>query len=257
MAAGRHAGHRLRGRVAVVTGGGTGIGAAIARAYAAEGAAVTVVGRRREPLDAVVSTITGDGGRAMARSADVTVLEQMTAAVAATVDAFGHLDLVVANAGAAPPFGNVLDADEDSWRGIVDLNLTGVWVTAKAAVPAMVANGGGTFLTMGSGAARANAGGLGSYAAAKAGASALTRVLAAELRPHHVAVNEIVPGPVYTEAISVFGGGTPDEVASRVRDATGEWLKQPADVAPLAVYLASLPFDGTTGQVFSLMGRLT
>ena len=187
----------------------------------------------------------------------MTDLEQMEHAASAAVEAFGHIDLVVANAGAAPPMGGVLDADEASWRAIVDLNLTGVWITAKATVPRLVAHGGGAFVTIGSGAARANSGGLGSYSAAKAGASALTRVLAAELRPHRIAVNEIVPGPVYTEAIAVFGGGTEDEVAARVRESTGEWLKRPDDVAQLALYLATLPPDGTTGQVFSLMGRLT
>jgi 3-oxoacyl-[acyl-carrier protein] reductase len=247
----------LAGRVALVTGGGTGIGAAIATAYAAAGAAVAVVGRRRAPLDAVAATITRAGGRVLVCPGDVTEFDQMTEAAAATVEEFGRLDLVVANAGAAPPFGDVLDADEASWRAIVDLNLTGVWITAKATVPKVIASGGGAFLTIGSGAARANAGGLGSYAAAKAGASALTRVLAAELRAHHVAVNEIVPGPVYTDAISVFGSGTYEEVAARLRTATGEWLKQPDAVAQLALYLATLPPDGTTGQVFSLMGRLT
>jgi 3-oxoacyl-[acyl-carrier protein] reductase len=247
----------LHRRAALVTGGGTGIGAAIARAYARAGAAVTVVGRRLGPLDAVVAEITATGGRALACPGDVTDLEQMENAASAAVEAFGHLDLVVANAGAAPPMGGVLDADEVSWRAIVDLNLTGVWITAKATVPRLVAHGGGAFVTIGSGAARANSGGLGSYSAAKAGASALTRVLAAELRAHRIAVNEIVPGPVYTEAIAIFGGGTEDEVAARVRESTGEWLKRPDDVAQLALYLATLPPAGTTGQVFSLMGRLT
>jgi 3-oxoacyl-[acyl-carrier protein] reductase len=247
----------LQERAALVTGGGTGIGAAIARAYAARGAAVTVVGRRRAPLDAVVAEIAGAGGRALACPGDVTDLDQMTNAASAAVAAFGHLDLVVANAGAAPPFGAVLDSDEASWRAMVDLNLTGVWITAKATVPLVIAHGGGAFVTIGSGAARANAGGLGSYSAAKAGASALTRVLAAELRPHRVAVNEIVPGPVYTDAIAMFGTGTQQELAARLRESTGEWLKQPEDVAELAVYLATLPPDGPTGQVFSLMGRLT
>ena len=112
------------------------------------------------------------------------------------------------------------------------------------------------FVTIGSGAA-ARIWEAWARTTAKAGASALTRVLAAELRPHRIAVNEIVPGPVYTDAIAIFGGGTEDEVAARVRESTGEWLKRPDDVAQLALYLATLPPDGTTGQVFSLMGRLT
>ena len=85
---------------------------------------------------------------------DVTDLDQMKNAASAVVEAFGHIDLVVANAGAAPPMGGVLDADEVSWRAIVDLNLTGVWITAKATVPRLVAHGGGAFVTIGSGAAR-------------------------------------------------------------------------------------------------------
>ena len=141
-----------------MTGGGTGIGAAIARAYASAGAAVTVVGRRLAPLDAVVAEITATGGRALACPGDVTDLEQMENAASAAVEAFGHIDLVVANAGAAPPMGGVLDADEASWRAIVDLNLTGVWITAKATVPRLVAHGGGAFVTIGSGAARGELG---------------------------------------------------------------------------------------------------
>ncbi|MFN8028405.1 MAG: SDR family NAD(P)-dependent oxidoreductase [Acidimicrobiia bacterium] len=170
----------LAGRVALVTGGGTGIGAAIASAYAAAGAAVTVTGRRPEPLDAVVATITEAGGRALAVPADVTVLEQMQTAVGATVDRFGHLDLVVANAGAAPPFGNVLDADEDAWRTIVDLNLTGVWITAKAAVPRWSSTGAARSSPWDR-KRRARTRAASAPAAAKAGAGALTRVLAAEL----------------------------------------------------------------------------
>ena len=102
-----------------------------------------MVGRRLAPLDAVVAEITATGGRALACPGDVTDLEQMENAASAAVEAFGHIDLVVANAGAAPPMGGVLDADEASWRAIVDLNLTGVWIAAKATVPRLVANGGG------------------------------------------------------------------------------------------------------------------
>ena len=112
-----------------------------------------------------------------------------------------------------------------------------MWHTAKAAVPALLDAGGGTIIVVGSGAGRANSGGLGAYSAAKAGAAALTRVLAAELRGSHIAVNELIPGPVLTPAISIFGTTDPDELAEHVRG-IGEWLKPPEEVARLALYLA-------------------
>ena len=108
---------------------------------------------------------------------------------------------------------------------------------------------------LGSGAGRANAGGLGPYSAAKAGVTALVRVLATELRGDNIAVNELIPGPVRTPALDIFSGAGEEERAQRIR-AIGEWLKEPDDVARLALYLATLPTDGTTGQVFSLAGRV-
>jgi 3-oxoacyl-[acyl-carrier protein] reductase len=244
----------LAGKVAFVTGGGTGIGAAVAVAYAAAGAATVVIGRRPDPLRTVVAQIEAAGGQALAVPADVTDLAATTGAVERAVERYGRLDVVVANAGAAPPLGPVLDMASGAWDEIVALNLTGVWNTAKATVPALVEAGGGAFIVMGSGAARANSGGLGAYSAAKAGASALTRVLAAELRAARIAVNEIVPGPVRTPALSALSGPNPGS-EERYR-AMGEWLKEPDEVARLALYLASLPPDGTTGQIFSLLGRL-
>jgi NAD(P)-dependent dehydrogenase (short-subunit alcohol dehydrogenase family) len=245
----------LDGKVAFVTGGGTGIGAAIAQTFAAEGAAVTITGRRPAPLDEVVDRITGSGGAASCISADVTDLDAMQQAVDATVDRFGRLDVVVANAGAAPPMGPVLDSSLDAWQAIVDVNLTGVFITAKTTVPALRSSGGGTIIVLGSGAGRANSGGLGSYSAAKAGLTALCRVLAAELRTDKIAVNELIPGPVRTPALDRLTSGGDDQRAAGVR-AIGEWLKEPDDVARLALYLATLRVDGTTGQVFSLAGRL-
>ena len=191
----------------------------------------------------------------MSVPADVCDLDAMTAAVGAVVAQFGHLDIVVANAGVAPPFAPVVDCSAELWREIVDVNLTGVWNTAKAAVPQLIEAGGGTIIVVGSGAGRAHNGGLGAYTAAKAGVTALTRVLAAELRASNIAVNELVPGPVRTPAIGVFGTTDDDALTERIRG-IGEWLKDPADVAELAVYIARLPTDGTTGQVFSLAGRL-
>jgi 3-oxoacyl-[acyl-carrier protein] reductase len=245
----------LDGKVALITGGGTGIGAAIADAFAAEGAAVAITGRRPEPLAEVVARITAAGCRALSAPADVTDLDAMQRAVDTTVERFGHLDVVVANAGVAPQMAPALDCSLEQWRAIVDIDLTGVWITAKTAVPALRATGGGTIIVLGSGAGRANTGGLGPYSAAKAGVTALTRVLATELRGDNIAVNELIPGPVRTPALDIFSGAGEEERAQRVR-AIGEWLKEPEDVAALALYLATLPTDGTTGQVFSLAGRL-
>jgi NAD(P)-dependent dehydrogenase (short-subunit alcohol dehydrogenase family) len=244
----------LAGKAALVTGGGTGIGAAIAQAFAAAGAGVTVTGRRPAPLAEVTGQIAADGGRALAVPADVADGQAMDAAVTAAADRFGRLDIVVANAGIVAVPGPVLDCPPAVWAGVLQTNLTGVWNTARAAVPFLTSAGGGTMIIIGSGLARVSAGGSGPYAVAKAGASALTRVLAAELRDVGIAVNELIPGPVDTPAT----GDTPQARAQAGQRWTqaGEWFKQPADVARLALYIATLPSHGPTGQVFSLAGRL-
>ena len=240
----------LKDRAALVTGGGTGIGAAIADAFAAAGAAVAVTGRRAGPLDDTVRRIKDSGGAALAVPADVTDLDAMGEAAEKTTDAFGRLDVVVANAGIALTGRRILEYEPEEWRQVLDTDLTGVWNTAKAAAPALIRTGGGSFVVIGSGLARVTGGGAGPYAVAKAGAGALTRLLSAELREHRIAVNELIPGPTATAAI---GDG---EAARQRWEARGEWYKQPEDVARLALFVATLPPDGPTGQVFSLAARL-
>ena len=207
----------LKDRAALVTGGGTGIGAAIADAFAAAGAAVAVTGRRAGPLDDTVRRIKDSGGAALAVPADVTDLDAMGDAVEKTTDAFGRLDIVVANAGIALIGRPILEYEPEEWRQVLDIDLTGVWNTAKAATPALIRTGGGSFVVIGSGLARVTGGGAGPYAVAKAGAGALTRLLSAELREHQIAVNELIPGPTATAAIG------DDEAARQRWEARGEW----------------------------------
>ena len=243
----------LAGRVAVVTGAGRGIGRAIARDWGAAGAAVVVAARTGSEIEAVANEIVDAGGRALAIVTDVTDPDAVAACFARTTEELGGVDLVLANAGGAFPHGTVADGDYDAWRSTFALNVDGVYLTARAAVPHLRARGGGKVLVMGSGAGRRAGPGWAPYASAKAAVAMLVRVLAMELRADRIAVNEIVPGPVRTELAERVGAT--DSIAGTVAGVATEWFKQPDDVAGLARFLATLPDDGPTGQTFSLLGR--
>ena len=249
----------LHGKIALVTGAGRGIGRAVAVDWAAAGAAVALVARSVDELEAVAGEITAAGGQALVAPADVTDPAAVARACTATVDGLGGIDLVLANAGGTFPHGTVADGDYDAWRDTFTLNVDGVYLTAQAAIPHLRARGGGKILVMGSGAGRRAGPGWGPYASAKAAVSMLVRVLAQELRAERIAVNEIIPGPVHTVLADKVGAtglaGAPTSIVGTMAGVATEWFKQPDDVAGLTRYLATLPDDGPTGQTFSLLGR--
>jgi meso-butanediol dehydrogenase / (S,S)-butanediol dehydrogenase / diacetyl reductase len=183
---------RLDGKVAIVSGGGTGIGAATARVFAREGARVVVTGRRAEPLQAVAAEI---DGRAVA--GDTTDDDRVRAAVAEARDAFGGLDVVVANAGLG--FGGAAaDVDDERWQQTLDVNLTGAFRLARAAIPSLVERGGGSIVLVSSVSALVSGTDGAAYVTSKAAMLGLARSIAVDYGPSGIRANALCPGWVET-----------------------------------------------------------
>jgi 3-oxoacyl-[acyl-carrier protein] reductase len=237
---------QLRGKVAIVTGAGRGIGRAIALAYARQGAAVCCAARSAQEVQETAAQIVAEGGRAIAVRTDVTDLASVERMVDEAAEAFGGLDIVVINAGVGGGKEPIETSDAQTWRTTIEVNLVGAYHCAKAVIPALKRRGAGRIIAVGSGLGQRGMAGVSDYACSKAGLWMLTRVLAQELAPHNISVNQLIPGPVVTQM-------TGTQMAQGTFE--GEWAKRPEDVAPLAVFLAAQPEPGPTAQSFSLMRR--
>jgi NAD(P)-dependent dehydrogenase (short-subunit alcohol dehydrogenase family) len=240
---------RLAGKAAVVTGSTRGIGRAIALAFAREGADVVVNGRDQAAAEAVCAELRGLGARAVAQAADVGRVADARRLVAAAVDGFGRLDVLVNNAGlfSRRP---ALELDEADWDRLVDVNLKGAFFCAQAAARAMLGRG-GAIVNVASDAAWS--GGLNPcahYAASKAGMLSITRSLAKELAPHGIRVNAIAPGMIETDM-----GGTAGATLAGLRIPLGRY-GTPEEVAAAAVFLASDEASYVTGATLNLSGGL-
>ena len=251
MAADGSRNERLAGRVAVVTGGTSGLGRAIALAFAREGAAVTIGDVRERPADGAPSTaeaIRSAGGRAAYEATDVTSRAAVEALVLRAVTEFGALDVMVNSAGVLSVLTSAVDKTEADWARVIGVDLTGVWFGCQAALRELIRQDrGGRIINISSRLAlQGVAPGRADYCAAKGGVSSLTRQLAVEAGPHGITVNAICPGFIVTNATrELAAAGKLEEVRRRT---PYRRLGTPEDVAGCAVFLASPESEFITGQ---------
>ena len=243
----------LSGRVALVTGGNGGIGFAIASGLAAAGAKVAITGRDGEKNVAAIAELQAMGLSAMAIEADVADEVSVAAMVQAAVSALGPVDVLVANAGI-----NIRKAPEDyslqEWHAILDTNLTGVFLCAKAVLPSFRPAGRGKIVTIGSMASIFGGGIIGPYAASKGGVVQLTKSLAVSWAQYNVQVNAILPGFIDTP-LTRGGRQSAPAMFAKVAERTpaARW-GQPEDLAGLAVFLAGSASDFITGAAIPVDG---
>jgi len=240
----------LRGSAAIVTGGGRGIGKAIALALARAGADVCVTARTIDQIQQVADEISTLGVRGVAVVCDVSNRVAVEAMVEDAVGQLGRLDILINNAGGGLERTPVGEDDPDVWARVIEINLLGTYYCSRAALPHLKAADGGKIINVGSGMGHQPRATNSSYNASKAGVWMLTRCMSMQLWDEGVTVNELIPGPVHTELTAdIMQTGVPHPAMA------SEWVKQPEDVVPLAMTLATQPKNGPTGQSFSLARR--
>ena len=250
---------RLSGKVAVVTGGGGGIGGATCRRFAREGARVAVFDRDLEAAQRVAQTIVSEGGQAHAFQCDITDRAAVDAAVAQAAGRFGGIDIMVNNAGwdVFLPFTRTVP---EQWERLIAINLTGALHMHHAVLPLMVERKAGRIVNIASDAARVGSSGEAVYAACKGGLVAFSKTLAREHARHNITVNVVCPGPTDTALFADYkkGAGNPEKLEEAFRRAIplGR-IGQPEDLPGAIAFFASDDAAFITGQVLSVSGGLT
>ncbi len=250
---------RVFGKVAIITGGGTGIGRACALLFASEGAKVALAARRRDKVEAVAREIIAAGGEALAVECDVTDKVSVERAVRAVEERFGRLHVIINNAGAVH-VGSVEETSDDDWNRVISVNLNGTFLMSRAGIPVLRRAGGGSIINIGSYLGLVAIKQRAAYCASKGGVTLLTKAMALDHAHENIRVNCICPAMVETEMALGAMSRTPDPAAyRRLRESQipiGR-LGRPEDVANLALYLASDESTWMTGVAIPLDGGVT
>ena len=245
----------MKGRVALVTGGGSGIGRASANAFAREGARVVVSDVNLDGGEETVQLVQELGGEATFVPADVSDGEQVARLVAATLDRYGRLDCAHNNGGIEGPLASVVDLAEDDWNRVIDINLKGVWWCLKHEIPAMLMAGGGSIVNT------ASVSGLKgfppllpAYVASKFGVVGLTAVTARYYAQQGIRINAVCPGAINTPMLDRIGEGAQRLGVAMVAENPSGRLGTPEEVAAAVIWLCSDAASFITGQTLSIDG---
>jgi 3-oxoacyl-[acyl-carrier protein] reductase len=241
---------KLDGRVAIVTGAASGIGRGIAEAFAEEGAAVAIADKNEQAAQKVSEEIAARGGRAIAVGVDVTDEALVAAMVERVLAELEGIDVLVNNAGINGDEA-LVDMSLATWRQMIDVNLTSMFLCTRAVLPTMIAQRSGRIINMGSQLALIGGDRMAHYSAAKAGVHGFTKALAHELAPHNINVNAIAPGPIETPLLD---GISEDWLEKKRSELPLGRFGRVEEVAPTAVLLASDGGGYYTGATLNVSG---
>jgi fengycin family lipopeptide synthetase B len=235
---------KLGGKVAIITGAGRGIGRAVALALAWEGCAVALAARTQAEIEVVANEITREGGQALPLVADVAEEADATRLADQTLKAFQRIDILVNNAGFSIPFRDVVDLALADWHRILQVNLTGTFLCARAVLPAMIRQKSGKIVNVGSLSSFVGFAGNSAYGAAKAGIVMFTRCLAAEVKQHGIDVNAVCPSGTDTRLL--------EEIGLRAGRTN---LIRPEEIAKVVQFLVTADASAITGTAIEAYGQ--
>ena len=251
-------GNRLEGKVALITGGGAGIGAEITKAYVEEGAKVIITGRRQNVLEEFAA---GFDGKVGTFAGDISKPEDAEAMVKAAIDFGGKIDVLVNNAGIDPP-GTVVDIPLEQWKQILDININGTFYMCRFAIPYMIENGGGSIVNVSSLAGVRNIPAMPAYSTSKSGMIGLSNAIALDYGPKGIRSNCVCPGATRTDMLETAMGALAEDQGTDVAGALNLLTRflpiprpaEPKEIAAAALYLGSDESSYATGTVMMVDG---